>query len=58
MAVWQIPSLAPKDRESYTNTLSNAATAQDNLRGNVKWAKPAPKTGPSTDAVNIAPAPL
>jgi cytochrome c553 len=58
MAVWQVPSLAPKDQQSYTITLSKAATQQDNLRGNIKWAKPAPKTGPSEDVVNIAPAPL
>jgi cytochrome c553 len=57
-AVWQIPSLAPKDQQSYTITLSKAATQQDNLRGNVRWVKPAPKTGPSEDVVNIAPAPL
>lgn len=58
MAVWQIPSMAPKDQQSYTITLSKPATQADNLRGNIKWAKPAPKTGPSEDVVNIAPAPL
>jgi cytochrome c553 len=58
MAVWQIPSLAPKDQQSYTITLSKAGTQQDNLRGAIKWAKPAPKTGPSEDVVNIAAAPL
>jgi cytochrome c553 len=58
MAVWQIASLAPKDQQSYTITLSKAGTQADNLRGNVRWTKPAPKTGPSEDVVNIAPAPL
>lgn len=58
MAVWQIPSLAPKDQQNLTITLSKAGTEQDNLRGNIRWAKPAPKTGPSEDVVNIAPAPL
>jgi cytochrome c553 len=58
MAVWQIATLAPKDQQSYTITLSKPATQADNLRGNIKWAKPAPKTGPSEDVVNIAPAPL
>jgi mono/diheme cytochrome c family protein len=57
-AVWQIPSLAAKDQQSYTITLSKAGTQQDNLRGNIRWAKPAPKTGPSNDEVVIAPAPL
>jgi isopenicillin N synthase-like dioxygenase len=39
-------------------TLSKAGTASDNLHGNIRWAKPAPKEGPSTDVINIAPAPL
>jgi len=38
--------------------VSQAATAAANVRGDVRWAKPAPKTGPSQDVVNIAPAPL
>ena len=58
MAVWQVPTIAPKDQQSYTITLSKAGTETDNLRGNIRWAKPAPKTGLSTDVVNIAPAPL
>ncbi|HXJ03444.1 MAG TPA: c-type cytochrome [Micropepsaceae bacterium] len=58
MAVWQIPTLAPKDQQSYTITLSKAGSQADNLRGNIRWVKPAPKTGPSEDVVNIAPAPL
>ena len=39
-------------------TLTKAGTATDNLRGNIRWAKPAPKEGVSPDVVNIAPAPL
>jgi len=58
MAVWQLPRSAPKDEERITITLSKAATAAANLRGQIHWAKPAPKTGPSPDVVNIAPAPL
>ena len=58
VAVWQVPRSAPKDQERITITLSKAATAAANLRGEIRWAKPAPKTGPSQDVANIAPAPL
>jgi mono/diheme cytochrome c family protein len=57
VAEWTVPSLAPKAAESYTITLSSAATGSDRLRGMIRWAKPAPKTGPNLDVVNIAPAP-
>jgi len=58
VAVWQVPRSAPKDQERITVTLSKAATAAANLRGEIHWAKPAPKTGPSQDVAAIAPAPL
>ena len=58
VAVWQLPRSAPKDQERITVTLSKAATSAANLRGQIRWAKPAPKTGPSQDVVNIAPTPL
>src|SRR5580704_1988359 len=58
LAVWKLPRSAPKDQERITITLSKAPTATDNLRGNIRWAKPAPKEGVSPDVVNIAPAPL
>ena len=57
VAEWQLPRSGPKDAQAYTITLSKAATANDNLRGNIRWTKPAPKTGPNQDVVNIAPAP-
>ena len=57
VAVWSVPRMAPGDRQSYTITLSQAGTAKNNLRGTIRWAKPAVKTGPS-DSENIAPAPL
>jgi cytochrome c len=57
-AVWQLARSAPKDQERFSITLSKAGTATDNLRGTIGWAKPAPKTGPSTDVANIANAPL
>ena len=43
------------DKTDLTITLSKAGTAQDNLRGNIKWAKPSPRQGQSQDVVNIAP---
>lgn len=57
VAVWRLNRLAPKEHQTYTLTLSRAGTASDNVRGAIRWTKPAVKTGPS-DAVNIAPAPL
>ena len=57
VAVWQVPRMAPKDRQMFTMTLSRAGTAADNVRGSVRWTKPIVKTGPS-DSVNIAPAPV
>jgi len=58
MAVWLLPRSAPKDQERLTITLSKAATAAANLKGEIRWAKPGPKTGPNGDSVAIAPAPL
>jgi hypothetical protein len=58
VAVWQVPRSAPKDQERITITLSKAATAAANLRGEIRWAKPGPKTGPNLDVAAIAPAPL
>jgi cytochrome c553 len=56
-AVWRLPRLAPKERQTYTLTLSQAGTPASNVRGNIRWMKPAVKPGPS-DVENIAPAPL
>ena len=58
VATWKLPRSAPKDQEKLSITLSKATTAAANLRGDIHWAKPAPKSEPSTDVVNIAPAPL
>jgi mono/diheme cytochrome c family protein len=57
VAVWEVPRMAPGDRQTYTLTLSKAGTATDNVRGSIRWTKPTVKTGPS-DSENIAPAPL
>jgi cytochrome c553 len=58
VATWRLPRSVPKDQERITVTLSKAASAAANLRGEIRWAKPAPKTGPSLDVAAIAPAPL
>ena len=56
VAVWHLNKLSTKEKQTYSLTLSRAATAADNVRGNIKWTKPAVKTGPN-DQANIAPAP-
>jgi len=57
VASWRLPRSAPKDQERLTITLSQAASASANLRGDIRWAKPAmvPNLDPS---VVIAAAPL
>ncbi len=58
VAVWNLAKSAPKDEADYSITLSKAGTKDDNLRGNIRWRTPAPKTGPNADVANIAGAPL
>lgn len=57
VAVWQLAKIAPREHQTYSLTLSKAGTAADNVRGAIRWTKPAVKTGP-VDEVAIAPAPL
>jgi mono/diheme cytochrome c family protein len=57
VAVWTVARVAPGDRQSYTLTLSQAATASGNLRGAIRWTKPTVKTGP-IDTEVIPPAPV
>jgi len=57
VAVWRLNRLGPKEHQTYSVTLSRAGTANDNVRGAVRWTKPTVKTGP-VDQVNLAPAPL
>ncbi len=57
VAVWRLNRLAPKEHQTYTLTLSRAATASDNVRGVVRWTKPTVKTGP-VDQVNLVPPPV
>ena len=54
VAVWTVSRMAPKDRQTYTLTLSQAGTAKDNVRGTIRWMKPTVKTG-ANDAEAIAP---
>jgi len=61
VAEWQVSRLAPKDAQAFTITLSQAPANVADLKGSVRWAKPAPKSGPNLDAVNFTvrpPAPL
>jgi mono/diheme cytochrome c family protein len=58
IAGWQLPRSAPKDQERLTITLSKAAAATANLRGELRWARPEKKNGPAYDTAPIAPAPL
>jgi cytochrome c553 len=55
VASWKIPRSGPKEQEKLSITLSKPVTAAANLRGDIRWAKPSPKNGPSTDVVVIAP---
>jgi mono/diheme cytochrome c family protein len=47
-AVWTIPSLAAKEQQNYTITLSKAASG---IKGDVHWSKPTPSP---EDVVNVA----
>jgi len=58
VATWLIQRSAPGDHNTLTITLNKAGTAASNLNGNITWASPGPKQGPSQDVVNIAAAPL
>ena len=57
VAVWRLPRIAPKEEQTYTITLSQPVTWANNMRGNVKWTKPAVKTGPFDQAnIGVVPA--
>lgn len=57
VAVWRVARMAAGERQSYSLTLSQGGTATNNVRGTLRWMKPAVKTGPSDSEV-IPPAPL
>jgi mono/diheme cytochrome c family protein len=52
VAEWQVPRLAPKDAQSFTITLSQPPANATDLKGTIRWAKPAPKVGSNLDVVN------
>jgi mono/diheme cytochrome c family protein len=54
VAEWQVSSLAPTQSQSFTVSLSQAPANPGDLKGNIRWSKPGPKTGPNKDAVNFA----
>jgi mono/diheme cytochrome c family protein len=54
VAEWQLSRLAPKDTQNLAVTLSQAPSNPTDLKGTVRWARPAPKKGPNTDQVNFA----
>jgi mono/diheme cytochrome c family protein len=53
VAEWQVAKLAPKDAQAFTISLSQAPATPADLKGAIRWAKPAPKTGPNMDALNF-----
>jgi len=53
MAVWTIPRVVPKEHLTYTITLANAGTEEDELKGRIRWTKPTVKTGPSDSVVIV-----
>jgi hypothetical protein len=53
VAEWQIPRLAPKEAKAFTISLSQAPANPADLKGSVRWDRPAPKMGPNLDAVNF-----
>jgi len=58
VAEWSWPKAGPRDKQSYTITLSKAGTQKDNLRGMIMWEKPMIKPGPTGDQIAIPGAPL
>jgi mono/diheme cytochrome c family protein len=55
MAVWTVARMAPKDKQTYSITLSAPGAGAQRLRGAVRWSKPAIAGG--ADTVNINPPP-
>jgi mono/diheme cytochrome c family protein len=57
-AEWKVARLGPKQVQNYSITLSKAGTKEDNVRGQIRWNKPAVKGPNPYDAANIGAAPL
>lgn len=58
VAVWTLARMAPKDRQTYTITLSapSPAAGTERLRGTIQWSKPA-LGDRAADSANIPPPP-
>jgi mono/diheme cytochrome c family protein len=54
VAEWQVPRLAPKDAQAFTIAFSQAPANAADLKGAIRWARPAPRTGPNNEALNFA----
>jgi mono/diheme cytochrome c family protein len=54
VAEWQTSNLPPKGQQAFTVTLSQVPASPTDLKGSIRWDKPAPKTGPNADKVNFA----
>lgn len=52
VAVWRVPRLAPREKQTFTITLSRAPA--ENLRGTIRYAKPAVPAG---DVINFVATP-
>ena len=57
LAVWQVPRIDPKDKQTYTITLSGGGAAPQIPRGTVRWSKPAQGEGSLELAHAALPAP-
>ena len=53
VAEWQVARLAAKETRSFTVTLTQPPANTGDLKGTIRWARPAPKTGPNLDVVNF-----
>jgi mono/diheme cytochrome c family protein len=58
VAEWTWDKANPRDKQTYTITLSNAGTEKDRLRGEIHWMKPRIKDAPNGDQIGIPAAPL
>ncbi len=51
VAIWKVPRIGPQDRQTYTLTLSQPGSTEDDVRGRIGWAVP----DVTTAFVNVAP---
>ena len=53
VAEWQVPRIAPNDKQAYTITFSRAATAAEHLHGSIHWATRGGRPAGPKDFVEI-----